>query len=42
MNFIVAEAGHSYEEVAEQLDNFIYKQRAELVAEAEDLLPECF
>lgn len=39
LNFIVAEAGNSYNEVSEQLENFIQQQRAALVSEAESLLP---
>lgn len=39
LNFIVAEASASYTEVSEQLENYIQQQRADLVAEAESLIP---
>ena len=40
LNFIVAEASASYTDVSENLDNFIQEQKAELVAEAESLMPD--
>jgi len=39
LNFIVAEAGNSYNEVSEELSNFIWQQQADLCAEAEGLFP---
>jgi len=42
LNFIVAEAGNSYNEVSEQLENIVQMTRADMVAEAESLLPGCF
>jgi len=42
LNFIVAEASASYTEVAEQLDNYIQLQRADLCGEAESLWPNAF
>ena len=40
MNFIVAEASNSYNEVSEYLEEFIQKQKADLTQEAEDVYPE--
>ena len=42
LNFIVAEASASYTEVAEQLENYIQLQRADLCGEAESLWPNAF
>ena len=42
LNFIVAEAGNSYNEVSEQLENIVQMTRADMVAEAESLLPGFF
>jgi len=39
LNFIVAEASAIYSEVSESLQNYIQQQRADLVAEAESLIP---
>jgi hypothetical protein len=39
LNFIVAEASASYNEVSEDLDNYIWQQKADLTAEAESLIP---
>ena len=38
LNFIIAEASASYEKVKENLDAMIFKERASLIAEAEDML----
>ena len=42
LNFIIAEAGHSYEAVNAAIDSFIAKDKASLIAEAEDMLPNRF
>jgi len=39
LNFIVAEASAIYATVSENLENYIQQQRADLVAEAETLIP---
>ena len=39
LNFIVAEAGETYNVVSEELENYIQQQRADLVSEAESLIP---
>jgi len=41
LNFIVAEASESYNQVSEQLENIIWQQRAEMASEAESLWPSC-
>jgi hypothetical protein len=40
LNFIIAEVSNSYTVVKENVDALIYKERAGLIDEAEDLLPE--
>lgn len=40
LNFIIAEASNSYNEVNEFLDQVIQRQVADLTAEAEDIIPE--
>jgi len=40
LNFIIAEAGASYNNVQELLDEFIWQSKAALIAEAEDMLPD--
>jgi len=40
LNFIIAEATNSYNEVNEFLDQVIQRQVADLTAEAEDIIPE--
>ena len=37
LNFIIAEASASYEKVSERLDDFILKERAQLIHESEDM-----
>jgi len=37
MNFIIAEVSNSYTKVNEKINAFVYKDRAALVSEAEDL-----
>uniref|UniRef100_A0A7S3FXQ9 Ion transport domain-containing protein n=1 Tax=Strombidium rassoulzadegani TaxID=1082188 RepID=A0A7S3FXQ9_9SPIT len=37
LNFIIAEASASYESVKSRLDAMIYKEKASLIAEAEDM-----
>ena len=39
LNFIIAEAGASYNNVVEFIDEFVQKERSRLIAEAEDMLP---
>lgn len=39
LNFIVAEAGNSYNEVQENLTNIIVMQKASQVAEAQEIIP---
>jgi glucan phosphoethanolaminetransferase (alkaline phosphatase superfamily) len=38
LNFIIAEEGNSYASVRENVDSFIYKERAKLISESEELL----
>ena len=38
LNFIIAEVCNSYSEVRTNIDAFIYKERASLIAEAEDIM----
>jgi len=38
LNFIIAEVCNSYAEVRSNIDAFIYKERASLIAEAEDIM----
>jgi len=38
LNFIIAEVSNSYQKVKESIDSQIYKERATLVAEAEDII----
>ena len=40
LNFIIAEVSASYEKVKEEIDALIYKERALLIAEAEDIIPK--
>ena len=40
LNFIIAEASASYEKVAAELESYIMKQKAALIAESEFLMPE--
>ena len=40
LNFIIAEASASYEKVAGELTSYIMKQKATLIAESEELIPE--
>lgn len=40
MNFIIAEVSASYEKVKEEIEALIYKERALLIAEAEDIIPK--
>jgi len=40
LNFIIAEAGASYNNVQELLDEYIWQSKAALIAEAEDMLPD--
>ena len=42
LNFIIAEVGNSYARVRENVDSFIYKERAKLISEAEELLSTKF
>lgn len=38
LNFIIAEVSNSYQNVKENIDALIYKERAKLVMEAEDFM----
>ena len=38
LNFIIAEVSNSYQRIKEQIDSLIYKERAELIEEAEDIM----
>ena len=38
LNFIIAEVSNSYQNVKENIDALIYKERAGLVMEAEDIM----
>ena len=38
LNFIIAEVSNSYQTVKKQIDALIYKERATLTQEAEDIL----
>lgn len=40
LNFIIAEASASYETVKERLDEFILKERTDLINESEDMTPD--
>jgi hypothetical protein len=40
LNFIVAQAGSTYNKVSSELEGFIWQQRASMVGEAEQLLPQ--
>lgn len=42
LNFIIAQVSDSYATVKENIDSFIYKERAKLVSEAEGLLSRRF
>jgi len=42
LNFIIAEASASYEKVFNNLDEFIEKQKADLISESENLTPAAF
>ena len=41
LNFIIAEASASYENVSNDIDNFLQYQRANLINESEDMMPTC-
>lgn len=38
LNFIIAEVCNSYSDVKSNIEAFIYKERASLIAEAEDIM----
>lgn len=40
LNFIIAEVSNSYSKVRERIDAQIYKERAKLISEAEDVIGE--
>ena len=40
LNFVIAEACHSYEVVVENLEQYICKERTKLIAEAEGMCPD--
>jgi hypothetical protein len=39
LNFVIAQASASYEKVSEELESFISKQKAKLIAESEHMFP---
>ena len=39
INFVIAKAVNSYEEISENLDEYILKDRASLIAEADEMRP---
>lgn len=42
LNFIIAEVSSSYQDVRDQIDSLVYKERARMVKEVEDFLSEEF
>ena len=40
LNFIIAEVSNSYENVRQSIESYVYKDRAALINEAEDILPK--
>jgi len=40
LNFIIAEVSSSYENVKSRIDELVYKQRATMIKEVEDFIPE--
>ena len=40
LNFIIAEVCNSYQTVKDNIDSLIYKERAGLISEAEDVMTE--
>lgn len=40
LNFIIAEVSNSYQKIKDTIASLIYKERAVLVLEAEDLIPK--
>jgi hypothetical protein len=40
LNFIIAEVSKSYEKVDSEVESLVYKERALLIAEAEDIIPK--
>jgi len=40
LNFIIAEVSNSYQGVKEKIESLIYKERASLIEEVEDLIPQ--
>lgn len=39
MNFIIAEVSNSYKKVKDNIDSYVYKERASMVKEVEQFLP---
>ena len=39
LNFIIAEVNNSYQKVKDNINALIYKERAGLISEAEDVMP---
>ena len=39
LNFVVAEASETYNQVSESIVEFIYQQKADLIADAESIMP---
>ena len=42
LNFIIAEASASYEKVSQHIDEFIMKEKANLISESEGMKPDVF
>jgi len=42
INFVIAKAVNSYEVISEHLDEYIQKDRASLIAEADEMKPNRF
>jgi len=40
LNFIIAEVSNSYQKVKSSIDALIYKERAGLIEEAEEIMPD--
>ena len=40
LNFIIAEVSNSYANAKQNIDSLIYKERASLIQEIEDITPE--
>ena len=41
LNFVIAEAGNSYSIVNDQLTQFVLREKANMIDEAESMIPQC-